>query len=92
MTIGNRVQGTFDGQLSIDEAARLAAQEAALLTSEDVPPAMKQALVKHLCRDVRKWTKAVRQPVWFGDPGGGGGGSAEDEDSDVRGKAFTKGP
>ena len=79
---------TDNSQLT--KAARLAAQEAALLTSEDIPPAMKQALVKPLSRDVLKWTKAVRRPVWFGNPGGSDGGSADDEESDVEGKAFTQ--
>ena len=75
----------------VTKAARLAAREAALLMAEDIPPAMKEALVKPLSREVRKWTKAVRRPVGFGGgPGGGAGGAEEDED--VEGEAFTQGP
>ena len=75
----------------VTKAARLAAREAALLTAEDIPPAMKEALVKPLLREVRKWTKAVQRPVGFGGgPGGGAGGAEEDED--VEGEAFTQGP
>ena len=73
------------------KAARLAAREAALLMAEDIPPAMKEALVKPLSREVRKWTKAVRRQVGFGGgPGGGAGGA--DEDEDVEEAAFTQGP
>ena len=65
--------------------------KAALLMAEDIPAAMKEALVKPLLREVRKWTKAVRRPVGFGGgPGGGAGGA--DEDEDVEGEAFTQGP
>ena len=65
--------------------------EAALLMAEDIPPAMKEALVKPLLREVRKWTKAVRRPVGFGGgPGGGAGGA--DEEEGVEGEAFTQGP
>ena len=75
----------------VTKAARLAAREAALLTAEDIPPAMKEALVKPLLREVRKWTKAVQRSVGFGGgPGGGAGGAEEDED--VEGEAFTQGP
>ena len=75
----------------VTKAVHLAAREAALLMAEDIPPAMKEALVKPLLRKVHKWTKAVRRPVGFGgDPGGAAGGA--DEDEDVEGEAFTQGP
>ena len=57
----------------VTKAARLAAREPALLMAEDIPLAMKEALVKPLLREVRKWAKAVRCPVGFG--GGPGGRS-----------------
>ena len=72
----------------VTKAGHLAAKEAALLMVEDIPLAMKEALVKPLSRKVRKWTKAVRRPVGFG--AGPGGGAEEDED--VEGEAFTQGP
>ena len=59
--------------------------------SDDIPPALKQALVKPLSREVRKWTKAVRRPVEFGGPSGGGGGGATDDEG-VKEGAFTQGP
>ena len=75
----------------VTKATHLAAREAALLMAEDIPPAMKEVLVKPLSREVRKWTKAVRRLVGFeGGPGSGAGG--DDEDEDVEGEAFTQGP
>ena len=73
----------------VTKAARLATREDALLVAEDILPAMKEALVKPLSCEVRKWTKAVRCPVGSGEgPGGGAGGA--DEDEDVEGDAFTQ--
>ena len=65
--------------------------------SDDVPPTMKQVLVKPLSREVRKWNKAVRSPVGFGGPGCDGGGrdrcgAGHDTYKDVEGEAFTQVP
>ena len=49
----------------VTKATRLAAREAALLMAEVIPPAMKEALVKPLSHEVRKWTNAVRRPMGF---------------------------
>ena len=38
----------------VTKAARLAAREAALLMADDIPPAMKEALVKPLSSEVSK--------------------------------------
>ena len=72
----------------VTKAACLPAREAALLMAEDILPAMKEALVKPLSHEVRKWMKTIRRPVGFG--GGPGGGADEDENVEV--EAFTQGP
>ena len=43
----------------LTKAVRLAAEQAAILMSNEFPPGMKKALVKSLAREKRQWTKAV---------------------------------
>ena len=43
----------------VTKATHPAAKEPTLLLLDDIPPAMKQAWVKPLSREVHKWTKAV---------------------------------
>ena len=50
-------KGRFTDNSQVTKATRLAAREATLLTADDIPPAMKEALVKPLSREVSKWTQ-----------------------------------
>ena len=50
---------------NLDKAADLVAERNVLLMNPDVPDALKRAQLKALNRQVRVWTKKVRQP--FGD-------------------------
>ena len=50
-------RGSLTDKSQVTKVARLAAQEAALLMADDIPPVMKEALVKPLSHKVRKWTQ-----------------------------------
>ena len=47
---------------NLDKAAELVAERNVLLMNPDVPDALKRAQLKQLNRQVRVWTKKVRQP------------------------------
>ena len=47
---------------NLDKAAELVAERNVLLMDPDVPDALKRAQLKQLNRQVRNWTKKVRQP------------------------------
>ena len=47
---------------NLDKAADLVAQQKVLLTNPDIPDALKTAQLKQLNRQVRVWTKKVREP------------------------------
>ena len=70
-------KGRLTENSQLTKAARLAAEQEVLLNS-DVPPDMKVAMLKPLSRQVRKWTKIVRQPGLI-DSGDGAGGGGDDE-------------
>ena len=86
----HKVRLTDNSQVT--KAASLAAKEAALLMSYDIPPAMKQALVKLLSREVYKWAKTFLRPLGFEGLGGSGGGGGGGVDDDEEGEEFTQGP
>ena len=48
---------------NLDKAADLAAQRNALLMNPDIPDGLKTAQLKQLNRQVRTWTKKVREPI-----------------------------
>ena len=47
---------------NLDKAADLVAQQKVLLTNPDIPDGLKAAQLKQLNRQVRTWTKKVREP------------------------------
>ena len=47
---------------NLDKAADLVAQQKVLLTNPDIPDGLKRAQLKQLNRQVRVWTKKVREP------------------------------
>ena len=47
---------------NLDKAADLVAQQKVLLTNPDIPDGLKTAQLKQLNRQVRAWTKKVREP------------------------------
>ena len=54
---------------NLDKAAELVAERNVLLMNPDVPDALKRAQLKQLNRQVRHWTKKVRQPFsGYGSP------------------------
>ena len=67
-TITRQVQTRIGGRYPLDKAADLAAKQHVLLTS-DAPDAWKRPQLKAVSRQLRHWTKKVRQP--FGAPTGG---------------------
>ena len=62
LTMKQQAKAALTQDMNLDKAADLTAQRNALLLNKDVPDALKRAQLKQLNRQVRVWTKKVREP------------------------------
>ena len=62
LTMKQQAKAALTQDMNLDKAADLTAQRNALLLNKDVPDALKRAQLKALNRQVRVWTKKVREP------------------------------
>ena len=57
-----QAKASLTQDMDLDKAAELTAERNALLTNQDIPDALKRAQLQQVNRQVRTWTKKVRDP------------------------------
>ena len=66
LTMKQEAKADLTQDMNLDKAAELSAQRRALLMNPNIPDGLKTAQLKQLNRQVRTWTKKVRQPFGEG--------------------------